>query len=152
MNKLTEVDLYLLRNWGEVERMQEATASMKEKLMELVKSALPYRRWWGPDFRPPEHNEEYGDVWVHKKQWVRGKGKWNRVQLGVCGLRPEDLWDSDPDDPPAGYIWIGGQPSDRRAAFNMKFKKLARYSPTRWKSLGVRPKSHLPPDRHSRGH
>ena len=135
MRKLTEAELYLLRNWSDVQRLQETTASMKEMLLSQVETALPSRRWWVASFEPPTRYESIGDVAVHKKQWVLGKGKWNHVCFGVWSLTPEFLL-GDTDDPPTGYVWVESL-RDRRATFNRQFKKFAKYSQTRWTSLGL---------------
>ncbi len=104
-----EIDKYLLDNWADVIKFENAVKELKGTHQELIDEAISKiteecKGWSEDKFIVKTYPEikETQEIYVYKKSWIFGKGDWDFIGLGIQNI---DINGIIGEDEPYVCIW-----------------------------------------------
>jgi len=105
MQRLNEIEEFLLRNWGDVIKIKENAENLQgkvDKLCEEICKKLQNKDWWSKEFENPVY--KWNDIFFWKKSWHFGRDWLDIVCFSVNAVSPNSLMGHGEDKPNA-CIW-----------------------------------------------
>jgi hypothetical protein len=95
MNKLSEIEVYLLEHWEDVANLKEAVKNFEEKItdsIEEIVSSLKGREWSkGMEISLYPSVGIPRSIDIFKKTWKFGRGNYDFVSIGVSPIELNGL-------------------------------------------------------------